>query len=121
MSVDCEAFIGYTITLKEALSHEDFDFFAKFTNKHNEYNQWNHDSKSKVKLYQDGMNGLYARLVYIDEHIEECWITGKDYFPLRSKSIPNDIYDELNKAYKLMYKKDLDKNLIEYSLWFHFS
>lgn len=121
MSVDCEAFIGYTVTLKEKLSHEDFDFFEEFTLKHKEYFKYNHESKSNVKLIVDGMWGFYARLIYIDEHIEECWVEGKKYFPLKNQSIPDDVYDELNKAYNLMYKKDLDKNLIEYSLWFHFS
>lgn len=119
MSVSCEAYVGYTVTLKEYLSSEDFDFFADFEDEHGEYNLY--DCKGKVLFVVDGMNGDYARFVFVDEHIEECWVVGKDYFPLRSPSaIPDNVYYELNKAYKLMYDKELDKNLIEYALWFQF-
>ena len=119
MSVDCEAFIGYTVTLKKDLKGEDFEFFCSFGDEHPEYNQY--DCKGKVLLVTDGMCGDYARLIFVDEHIEECWIEGKDYYPLKSQSIPDDVYDELNKAYKLVYGKDLDKDLVEYALWFQFS
>lgn len=121
MSVSCEAYIGYTVTLKTNLNGDDFDFFWDFLETHGEYNQY--DCKGKVLLITDGMCGDYARLVFVDEHIEECGVNGgKDYFPLRSlPTIPDNVYEELNKAYKSMYDDELDKGLIEYSLWFHFS
>ena len=119
MSVSCEAYIGYTVTLKENLDNEDFDFFWDFLEPHGEYNQY--DCKGKVLLVTDGMNGEYARLVFVDEHIEECWIEGKDYLPLKSPSvIPDNVYEKLNKAYKAMYGGELDEGLIEYALWFQF-
>ena len=79
-----------------------------------------YDSKGKVVLITDGMCGEYARLIFVDEKINECWIEGKDYFLLRNQTVPNDVYDELNKAYNLMYWKELDKDSIEYALWFQF-
>lgn len=119
MSVSCEAYIGYTVTLKENLNSDDFDFFNEFIEEHSEYNQY--DCKGKVLLVTDGMCGEYARLVFVDEHIEECWIEGKDYFPLKSPSaIPDNVYEELNKAYKAMHGGELDEGLIEYALWFQF-
>ena len=118
MSVSCEAYIGYTVPLKKNLNSKDFDFFEDFIINHEEYNQY--DCKGKVLLVVGGMNGMYARFVYVDEHIEECWVEGKDYFPLRNQSIPDNVYEELNKAYKSMYGKDLDKSLVEYALWFDF-
>lgn len=118
MSVDCEGYIGYTVTLKEDLTSDDFDFFNDFSEEHGEYNQYH--SKGKVLFVVDGMSGSFARLVFVDEHIKECWIEGKDYFSLKSPPIPDNVYDELNKAYKLMYDKELDKSSIEYALWFLF-
>ena len=119
MSVDCEAYIGYTVTLETNLNSDDFEFFWNFLEAHGEYNQY--DCKGKVLLVTDGMNGEYARLVFVDEHIRECWIEGKDYFTLQSPPVPDNVYEELNKAYRAMYDMDLDRNLIEYALWFQFS
>ena len=120
MSTSCEAYIGYTVTLKEYLTHKDFDFFNEFQEEHSEYNQY--DCEGKVLLVVDGMNGAHARFVFVDEHIKECWIQGgRDYFPLKSQSVPDGVYEELNKAYVSMYGKNLDKDLIEYALWFSFS
>lgn len=119
MSVSCEGFVGYTVTLKTNLNSDDFEFFNDFSEAHSEYNQY--DCKGKVLLVVDGMCGEYARFVFVDERIKECWIEGKDYFSLKSPTIPDNVYDELNKAYKLMYNKDLDKSLIEYALWFLFT
>lgn len=118
MSTDCRAYVGYTVTLKTNLNSDDFEFFNDFLEIHDEYNQYN--CKGKVLLAIDGMCGEYVRFVFVDEEIEECWIKGKDYFPLTSTSVPDNVYEELNKAYHSMYKKDLDKDLIEYALWFQF-
>ena len=118
MSTDCRAYIGYTVTLGTNLNSSDFEFFDDFLETHNEYNQY--DCKGKALLVMDGMCGEYARLVFVDEEIKECWISGKDYFSLKSTHISDNVYEELNRAYQSMYKKDLDKGLIEYALWFQF-
>lgn len=118
MSVDCRGYVGYTVTLKTNLKSADYRFFDDFEETHGEYNLY--DCKGKVSLVVDGMNGEYARLIFVEHKIEDCWINGKDYFALQSQSVPDNVYDELNKAYKLMYNKDLDKSLIEYALWFLF-
>jgi hypothetical protein len=122
MSVDCTGYIGYTVTLKRDLDSDDFDFFNDFDDEHGEYSQFDFKSKTKerTRLIVDGMSGDFARLVYVEHKIEDCWIDGKDYFALKGAPIPDDVYEELNKAYKLMYNKDLDKSLIEYALWFLF-
>lgn len=114
MSVDCSLYIGYTVNLKEDLSGDDFDFFEKF----DEYNRFN--CEGKVVLLVDGMNGHYARIVFVDKKIDDIWECDK-YIKLRCEAIPDDIYNQLNKAYMDMYGKELDKNLIEYALNIHFS
>lgn len=118
MSISCEAYIGYMVTLKTNLDSEDFEFFNEFQETHDEYNQY--DCEGKVLLAVDGMCGDSARFVFVDEHIKECWIDGEDYFPLKSPTVPKNVYEELNKAYMSMYGKNLDKDLIEYALWFCF-
>ena len=122
MSVDCTGYIGYTVTLKRDLDSDDFDFFNDFDDEHGESSQFDFKSKTKerTRLIVDGMSGDFARLVYVEHKIEDCWIDGKDYFALKGAPSPDDVYEELNKAYKLMYNKDLDKSLIEYALWFLF-
>jgi hypothetical protein len=122
MSVDCTGYIGYTVTLKRDLDSDDFDFFNDFDDEHSEYSQWDFKNKGKerTRLVVDGMSGDFARLIYVEHKIEDCWVNGKDYFVLKNQSIPDDVYEELNKAYRLMYNKDLDKSLIEYALWFLF-
>ena len=118
MSVDCEAYIGYTVTLKTNLDSDDFEFFEEFSEAHAEYNQY--DCKGKVSLVVDGMCGAYARLVFVDEKINECWVEGNDYYALKSPTVPDGVYDELNKAYQLMYDMELDRSQIEYALQFCF-
>ena len=122
MSVECTGYIGYTITLKRDLDSDDFDFFNDFDDEHGEYSQWDFKNKSKdrVRLVVDGMNGEFARLVYVEHKIEDCWVNGKDYFPLNSAIVPENVYEELNKAYIYLYNKELDKDLIEYAVWFLF-
>ena len=122
MSVDCTEYVGYTVTLKRDLNSDDFDFFNDFDDEHEEYSMWEYKKPTeKVRLIIDGMCGEFARLIYVDYKIEDCFVDGKDYFELRNAPIPDDVYVELNQAYRLMYDKDLDKSLIEYALWFLFS
>lgn len=118
MSTDCKQYVGYTVTLKTDLSHDDYDFFNEFVENHREYNQF--DCKGKVSLVLDGMCGTYARLVFVDSRIEDSWTDGDDYVVLRSCDVPEGVYLELNKAYKALYDKDLDRAMIDYALWFHF-
>lgn len=122
MSVDCTGYVGYTVTLKRDLNSDDFDFFNDFDDEHAEYSQWEFKKKEKerTRLVVDGMSGDFARLIYVDHQIEDCWVSGKDYFKLNGAPIPDDVYAEMNKAYQVMYEKDLEKTQIEYALWFLF-
>lgn len=119
MSVDCEAYIGYMVTLATDLDSGAFEFFNEFSELHDEYNLY--DCVGNVVLVVDGMCGSYARFVFVDEHIEDCWISGKDYFPLKNHGeIPENVYEELNKAYMALYGTRLDRDQIEYALLFVF-
>ena len=114
MSVDCTIYIGYTVNLKSNLNAEDFDFF-------DDYGKYNlYDCEGKVLLLLDGMRGCYARIIFVDKKIDDIW-NCDDYYRLRAGSIPDDVYNEMNKVYTEMYKKELDKELIEYGMNVHFS
>ena len=111
MSISCEAYVGYTATLKTDLTNEDFDFFNDVEDI---------VLPSRVEVIIDGMCGHYARLIYVDENFD-CWIDdGKEYYPLKSLAVTDEIYNKLNEVYKQMYNKDLDRESIEYALSFHF-
>lgn len=118
MSVSSEQYIGYTVNLKTDLKSDDFDFFDDFTTKYPVYDYY-YDDKGKVLLIVDGMSGTYARLIFIEKCITDSWNDEEDYIVLNNSVVPEDVYKELNRAYKTMYDKDLDKNLIEYALWWH--
>lgn len=118
MSVGSDLYIGYTVTLKTNLKSDDFDFFDKFIDKYGKYDQYT--GEGNVLLILDGMSGIYARLVFVDAHIPDVWSETDDYVILRDLSVPKEVYNKLNKPYKIMYGKDLDKNLIQYALWYHY-
>lgn len=125
MSVYTEQIIGFTVTLKKDLTQEDFEFFNGLEDKYKEfafngeYSQWGRGIKpNKVLLIVDGMCGEYARLVYVI-HTQEVSIDNDGYFLLKGGDITNEVYDNLNKAYQMIYGEQLDKNKIEYALWYY--
>ena len=108
MSVSCEAYVGYTVTLAKNLKDADFEFF------------YEHEiDLPRIRLIVDGMCGHYARLIYVDREFD-CWCDDADYFALKSPEVTDEIYEALNECYKSMYGKDLERDRIEYALSFHF-
>lgn len=127
MSVSTERIIGFTVTLKEDLNHNDFEFFENVEKRYKEfayrekYSQYGM-KPNQVALVVDGMNSDYARLVYVENVKEIYGAYDEDpYTLLRPTEIPEEIYNELNIAYKKIYEIPLDKKLIEYALWYHWS
>ena len=127
MSVDIEKIKGFTITLKKDLTNEDFDFFQRleqypdFDWDKGQYSQYRM-KPNQVALVVDGMNGDYARLVYVEKIAEVYDVDYEEtYIPLKQKEITEDIYNKMNECYKMIYGNDLDKAEIEYALWYHFS
>lgn len=122
MSVSCEMYVGYTINIKENLTHDDFEKYEEFTRNYPEYDERSNSEKvNKVILIDDGMNGLYARLIFVELHVPECWVEGNDYHILNNNQIPEEVLNALKLAYQRLCQKELDINQIEYSLWYHFS
>lgn len=124
MSITIEKIVGFTVTLKQDLTSKDFKFFHSLEDKYpdkfgykGEY--YDHPLKvGKTVLVVDGMSSEYARLVYIEKTSEVC-IDEDEYLLLKEKPIPNEVYESINKAYKLIYGEPLDKSKIEYALWYY--
>ena len=111
MSISCEAYVGYTVTLKTNLKEEDYDFFNEAEDI---------ELPDRVQIIVDGMCGHYARLIYVDR-ILDCWCDEVEYLPLKiSEGIPDKIFRDLNKAYCALYRKLLNRNQVEYALSFHY-
>lgn len=122
MSIRIEKIKGFTVTLKENLSHEDFKFFNSLGDKHKEFDYggeyYDHPLENdKVALIVDGMCAEYARLVYIEKVQEVYEDVDEEYLLLKEKEIPSEVYDSLNKAYQMIYNEPLDRSRIEYALW----
>lgn len=116
MSVNSEIYWGYTVELEDQLTDIDFDKYHEFIELHPEYNRYN--DKNTVQLVIDGMGGEYVRLIYVIEHIKDFY---KDFFYCAKTENEEYIYNELNKAYRMLENKDLDKSLIKLAFWSHFS
>lgn len=129
MSVNCEMFIGWTVKLiDKKVTSEDFDFFnhlgetnpnfEAFKGKYSQYV----DDATKVKLVVDGMSGEYVRLIYIIKNRNIWDFDDEDaYDKLSNEAVPEDIYNELNECYKQIYNKALERDKVEYALWYHWS
>lgn len=111
MSVEIDLYVGYTVELP----YEDVGY--EFLEKYPEYDR----TVSKVRVVEDGMNGDWARIIYIDKHSRDVDCGDEDdYTVLPSRGpVPNEVYEELNKCYKLIYNKDLNENKVQYALWYH--
>ena len=124
MSVSCEQYIGYTLTVKTKLTHADFEMLHAFLDEHPEYDSYNKDNK--LVLVIDGMNGCYARFIYIDKrsNIEFSDNEGTDFLTMPVTEVRPVVYDMMNKAYQQLLCDEtvqLDSKLIGYAIWLHYS
>ena len=118
--------IGIKLTDKEI---DDFDKYNDFEDKYPQYSRYEFmrrttEAKSNVRLIVDGMNGLYAYLVYVikETEDEEMWSTEcTKEFPFNSMESA-DIISELQTVYSLLNDgKELRASDINIISLFHFS
>lgn len=116
MGTGFTAYIGYMVAMNIG-QNDDLESCLDFLKEHEEYNLY--DCNERVSLI---VGKRCAKLVFVDDLIRGGYAEWEDYFPLRGEpAIPDDVYDALNKAYKLLCYEDLDKALIQYAAWFQFS
>ena len=126
MSVDMTHYFGIGLKLTD---DPDFDILNDFEEKYPQYSVYEFirkttEAKSNVRLIVDGMNGLYAYLMYVIKETdgEDMWSTEcTKEFPFNSIESA-DIISELQEVYSnLNNGKELraaDVNIISL---FHFS
>lgn len=103
MSVSVDKYFGWTIDLKTDLNCNDFDFYHKFIDKHPNLDQWKNCMPNEIKLILDGMNGLFARLVYVlSVSYDVAWVDEDNDIlndTLKENNVPENIFKELNTIY----------------------
>lgn len=124
MSVRCEQFIGYTLTIKENLTSADFEQLNDFLTKHPEYET--NKRTGQVALVVDGMSGHYARLVYVEKHInfDNDVETDETYCKLSNEKPDYDVYSAITQVYEELFGTPfgfVNANRIEHAMWLHYS
>ena len=111
MSVSVDKYFGWTIDLKTDLNCNDFDFYHKFIDKHPNLDQWKNCMPNEIKLILDGMNGLFARLVYVlSVSYDVAWVDEDNDIlndTLKENIVPENIFKELNTIYTQLTGQEL--------------
>ena len=107
MSVECDMYVGFTVELSTDL---DYYFIAKFN-----------EVDPRMQIIDDGMNGDYTRLIYIDKQIIDTSAGEYDYIKLEQPDFTTceDKIHKLRERYREISPEPLEDNKIEYALWFH--
>ena len=84
-------------------------FYHKFIDKHPNLDQWKNCMPNEIKLILDGMNGLFARLVYVlSVSYDVAWVD-------EDNDILND--KELNTIYTQLTGQELQKEKVKLKEW----
>ena len=124
MSISVDKYFGWTIELKTDLNCHDFDFYQKFIDKHPDLDQEEsciHDLDHKIKLVLDGMNGSFARLIYVlSVSYDVAWVDEDNDIlndTLKENIVPENIYKELNTIYMQLTGQELQKEKVKLKEW----
>ena len=121
MSISVDKYFGWTIDLKADLTCNDFNFYDKFIEKHPNLDQCENCAPNEIKLVLDGMNGLFARLVYVlSASYDVAWVDDDDDVlndALKENIVPENIFKELNTVYIQLTGHELEKEKIKLKEW----
>lgn len=88
-------------------------FYHKFIDKHPNLDQWKNCMPNEIKLILDGMNGLFARLVYVlSVSYDVAWVDEDNDIlndTLKENIVPENIFKELNTIYTQLTGQELQK------------
>lgn len=124
MSISVDKYFGWTIDLKTNLDCNDFDFYDEFINKHPDLGQGENCMPNlghEIKLVLDGMNGSFARLIYVlSVAYDVAWIDEDNDVlndTLKGNIVPENIYKELNTIYMQLTGQELQKEKVKLKEW----
>lgn len=113
MSISINRYFGWTIDLKTNLDCNDFDFYDEFINKHPDLEEKGNCMPNKIKLVLDGMNGTFARLVYVlAVSYDVAWVDEDNDIlndNLKENVVPENVFKELNTVYMQLTGQELQK------------
>lgn len=105
MSVSVDKYFGWTIDLKTDLN----------------CNDWKNCMPNEIKLILDGMNGLFARLVYVlSVSYDVAWVDEDNDIlndTLKENIVPENIFKELNTIYTQLTGQELQKEKVKLKEW----
>lgn len=80
--VDCRIFIGLTVELARDLKSDDFRKIDDFMSKYPELDEYVGDPKleGRILLISDGMNGDFARLIWVDKFRDDASLGSSNEF-----------------------------------------
>lgn len=127
MSVSVDQYFGWTIELKTDLTRTDFDFYEQVKEKYPELSIYSNphitenNAINQIKLVVDGMNGLFARLIYIKSFTEDViWVdedNDNKNATLEDIKVPDDIFDNLKEVYKNITNQELFHRQVKLKEW----
>ena len=93
----------------------------KFIDKHPNLDQWKNCMPNEIKLILDGMNGLFARLVYVlSVSYDVAWVDEDNDIlndTLKENIVPENIFKELNTIYTQLTGQELQKEKVKLKEW----
>lgn len=76
---------------------------------------------NKIKLVVDGMNGSFARLIYVlSASYDVAWVDEDNAIlndTLKENIVPENIYKELNTVYRQLTGQELQKENVKLKEW----
>lgn len=121
MSISVNRYFGWTIDLKTNLDCNDFDFYDEFINKHPDLEERGNCMPNKIKLVLDGMNGTFARLVYVlAVSYDVAWVDEDNDIlndNLKENVVPENVLKELNTVYMQLTGQELQKENVKLKEW----
>lgn len=121
MSISVDKYFGWTIDLKANLTCNDFDFYDQFIDKHPDLDQGENCMPNKIKLVLDGMNGSFARLVYVlSVSYDVAWVDKDNDILndiLKENVVSENVFNELNTVYMQLTGQELQREKVKLKEW----
>ena len=126
MSVSSCIYMGPTLEIATNLSYADFRKCDAFIEKHPEIDEYAYnlykEPENKLVLIVDGMNGHYARLIYINQCRHDAHESyNSKITELANANIPTEIYEKMKALYEEYTGTEMLPEQIKYAMWTHWS
>lgn len=120
--VDCRIFIGLTVELARDLKSDDFRKIDDFMNIHPDLDEYVGDPKleGRILLISDGMNGDFARLVWVDKFRDDASLgSSNEFMELAAPNycFNNEVVQKMFDLYEEYTGKSATVADFKYAMW----